>query len=166
MDLSQVSSDAKALAEYLNEVLSRTVTVYNTYNIPLPERRYWTMADPAVDCEQLVVSFIQMYIGSPGDEVSIPRRCNDPKSATLHVSVARKVPVVGSSGKAPSASIIQEYSELQAIDAWTLLTSAAELDAWASSYGGLGLGVIATVDTAEPQGGYQSTTLTLTSAVP
>jgi hypothetical protein len=165
IDLSSVSEDVKALSNYLQEVLDRTVNIYDSYNIPIPSRRYWTMADPVVDCEQLVVSFIQMYIGAPGDEASMPRRCMDPRSATIHVSVARKVPTVGQSGKAPSAETIQDYSELQAIDAWALLHSAAELDAWNTS-GGFGLGVIATVDTSEPQGGFQSTVLTLTSAVP
>lgn len=164
-DLSNVSNEAKALSEYLEEVLTRTINIYNSYDLPIPVRKYWTMADPVVDCEQLVVSFIQMYIGTPGDEANLPRRCGDPKSATIHIQIARSVPTVGASGKAPSAAIIQEYSELQAYDAWALIQSAAELDAWDSS-GGLGLGVIATVETSEPQGGFQSTTLTMTSAIP
>lgn len=164
-DISSISDDVKALSTYLEEVLQRTVNIYDSYNIPVPARRYWTMADPVVDCEQLVVSFIQMYIGSPGDEATSPRRCMDPRSATIHVSIARSVPTVGASGKAPAADTIQQYSQLQAIDAWALLYSAAELDTWSSS-GGFGLGVIATVETSEPQGGFQSTVLTLTSAVP
>jgi hypothetical protein len=165
LDLSGVSEDAKALAEYLQEVLDRTINIYNSYGLPVPDRTYWTMADPVVDCEQLVVSFIQMYIGSPGDEATLPRRCMDPRSATIHIQIAREVPTVGSSGKAPSAEIIQEYSQLQAFDAWALIQSAAELDAWETS-GGFGLGVIATVETSEPEGGFQSTTLTMTSAIP
>jgi hypothetical protein len=165
LDLSGVSEDAKALAEYLEEVLTRTINIYNSYGLPVPDRRYWTMADPVVDCEQLVVSFIQMYIGSPGDEATLPRRCMDPRSATIHIQIARPVPTVGASGKAPSAATIQEYSQLQAYDAWALIQSAAELDAWETS-GGFGLGVIATVETSEPEGGFQSTTLTMTSAIP
>ena len=164
-DISTVSEDAKALAQYLQEVLDRTVNIYASYGIPLPGRRYWTMADPVVDCEQLVVSFIQMYIGAPGDEATMPRRCMDPRTATIHIQVAREVPTVGPSGKAPSAETIQAYSQLQAFDAWALIQSAADLDAWETS-GGFGLGVIATVDTAEPQGGFQSVTMTMTSAVP
>lgn len=165
LDLSGVSDDAKALAQYLQEVLERTVNIYNSYAIPIPDRRYWTMADPVVDCEQLVVSFIQMYIGSPGDEATLPRRCMDPRSATIHIQIAREVPTVGPSGKAPSAETIQAYSQLQAYDAWAMIQSAAELDAWETS-GGFGLGVIATVETSEPEGGFQSTTLTMTSAIP
>jgi hypothetical protein len=165
VDISNVSDDAKALSEFLQEVLDRTVNIYDSYSLPVPSRRYWTMADPVVDCEQLVVSFIQMYIGAPGDEATTPRRCMDPRSATIHIQVARAVPTVGNSGKAPSAEVIQENSRIQAYDAWVLLQGAADLDAWASS-GGFGIGVIATVETAEPQGGFQSTTMTLTTGIP
>lgn len=165
LDLTGISNDAKALATHLNEVLTRVVNIYGSYDMPIPDRRYWTMGTPVVDCEQLVVSFVQMYIGSPGDEATMPRRCNDPSSATVQISVSRKVPVVGTNGRPPSAEDIQLYSNLQAYDAWILLHSARELDSWETA-GGYGLGVIATVETTEPEGGLQTTVLTLTSAVP
>lgn len=165
LDLTGISSDAKALANHLGEVLERVVNIYNSYDMPVPDRRYWTMGTPVVDCEQIVVSFVQMYVGSPGDEATMPRRCNDPSSATIQVSVSRKVPVVGPNGRAPSAEDIQLYSNLQAYDAWVLLHSARDLDSWETA-GGYGLGVIATVETTEPEGGFQTTVLTLTSAVP
>lgn len=164
IDLTQVSAEANAIDTFMQELLDRVVNIYGSYNMPVPERRYWTMADPAVDCEQLVVSFIQAYIGAPGDEVTEPRRCNDPRSATVHVSVSRKVPTAGPQGQAPSADIIQQASRVQAYDAWILLHSAADLDTWATS-GGFGLGVIATVETSEPEGGFQTTVLTMTSAI-
>jgi hypothetical protein len=164
IDLTQVSSDANAIDTFMQELLDRVVNIYESYNMPIPERRYWTMADPAVDCEQLVVSFIQAYIGAPGDEVTEPRRCNDPRSATIHVSVSRKVPTAGPQGQAPSAEFIQMASRVQAYDAWILLHTAADLDTWATS-GGFGLGVIATVETSAPEGGFQTTVLTLTSAI-
>ena len=165
LDLSGVSPDAVPLATFMQETLDRVVNIYNSYNMPLPERRYWTMADPAMDCEQLVVSFIQMYIGPPGDEVTEPRRCNDPRSATIHISVTRNVPIAGPSGSPPEPQYIQMASVPQAYDAWILLQSAAELDTWATS-GGFGLGIIATVETGEPEGGLQTTVMTITSAVP
>lgn len=164
IDLSTVSSEANAIDTFMQEILDRVVNIYNSYSMPVPERRYWTMADPAVDCEQLVVSFIQAYIGAPGDEVTEPSRCNDPRSATVHISVSRKVPIAGPQGQAPSAKIIQQDSRVQAYDAWILLHTAADLDTWATS-GGFGLGVIATVETSEPEGGFQTTVLTMTSAI-
>lgn len=163
-DLSAVSADAKNLALMLDEMLQRVENIYNSYSMPLPDRRYWTLATPAVDCEQLVVSFLQMYIGAPGDEATEPRKCRDPRSATLQIQVTREVPTVGAHGKAPSASDINDFSILQAYDAWVLLDAAADLDAWDQA--GFGLGIIATVDVSEPQGGFQTTSMTITSAVP
>lgn len=161
---AHVSDDAKHLALLLQELLDRTVNIYESYSMPLPDRRYWTLGTPAVDCEQLVVSFVQMYIGAPGDEATEPRRCRDPRSATVQISVSRKVPTVGPSQKAPKAEDIQLFSEICAYDAWMLLDSASSLDAWEMA--GPGLGIIATVETLAPEGGFQSTTMTLTVAVP
>ena len=105
-----------------------------------------------------------MYLGSPGDEATEPRRCNDPRSATLNVSVSRQVPVVGQNGRPPSAENIESYAEISAYDAYILLDSASQLDAWEES--GFGLGVIATVEVQTPEGGFQTAVLTLTVAVP
>jgi hypothetical protein len=161
---SAVSADAKHLANLMQEVLDRVVAAYATYTMPLPTRKYWTMGVPAVDCEQLVVSFVQMYVGAPGDEATEPRRCNDPRSATLNVSVSRQVPTVGQNGRPPSAEAIEDYAEISAYDAYILLDCASNLDAWEES--GFGLGVIATVEVQTPEGGYQTAVLTLTVAVP
>lgn len=164
IDLTAISDDAKPLSLFLQEILDRTVNVFQSYSMPIPERRYWTLGEPAVDCEQLVISFIQMYLGYPGDEATETRRCNDPRSATVHIRVSRKVPTVGPGGKAPSAQDIQEHSQLIAYDAWCLMESASALDAWQDSYPGLG--VISTVEVAAPEGGYQTTVMTLTAAIP
>lgn len=163
-DYSDVSEDAKALSHFMQEILDRVVNVYESYSMPIPERAYWTMGDPAVDCEQLVVSFVQLYLGAPGDEAMEPKRCRDPRSATVRIMIARKVPVVGQSGKAPSHEAIQNYSELCSYDAWCLMESAAALDPWDNAE--FGLGIISTVEAGEPQGGFQTTTMTLTAAVP
>ena len=159
-----VSSSAKNLAVFLDAVLTQVITSYASYTMPLPLRRYYTLGQPVVDCEQAVVSFVQMYVGAPGDEATQPRRCSDPRSATINVSVSRAVPVVGQNGRPPSAETIESASEIAAYDAWILLDSASQLDTWESS--GFGLGVIATVEVQAPEGGFQTVTLTLTAAVP
>ena len=164
-DVSGVNNEAKNLANFLQEVLNRVVTVYGSYNMPLPTRRYFTMASPVVDCEQICVSFIQMYVGTPGDEASEPRRCHDPRSATISIQVARAVPTVQPNGQPPKADDIQAGSYISALDAWVLMESINDLDTWADS-GPFGLGVIATVDADPPEGGFQTTRMTLTMAVP
>ncbi len=164
IDTSTVSTDAKNLANLMQGVLNAVINTYTSYTMPLPGRRYWTLGTPAVDCEQVVVSMLQMYIGSPGDEATSPRRCNDPRSATLLVQVSREVPTVGANGRAPSADAIQDGSEISAYDAWILLDSARELDRWDPA--SFGLGVIATVETGSPEGGFQTVSMTITMAVP
>jgi hypothetical protein len=164
IDTSTVSADAKNLANLMQGVLNAVINTYTSYTMPLPGRRYWTLGTPAVDCEQVVVSMLQMYIGSPGDEATSPRRCNDPRSATLLVQVSREVPTVGANGRAPSADAIQDGSEISAYDAWILLDSARELDRWDPA--SFGLGVIATVETGSPEGGFQTVSMTITMAVP
>jgi hypothetical protein len=100
LDLSGVDADAQHLVNHLEQVLENVVNTYASYNMPLPTRQYWTLGQTVVDCEQLVVCLLQMYIGAPGDEATQPRRCSDPRSATITISVSRQIPVVGPSGKA------------------------------------------------------------------
>jgi hypothetical protein len=163
--LLAVSDEAKNLSVFMQEVLDRVISTYESYNMPLPGRRYWTFGTPVVDCEQLVVSFIQMYIGAPGDEATEPRRCHDPRSSTLNISVSRAVPVTQQNGQPPTADSIQEAAEWAAYDAWVLMQSVNMFDTW-EPYGTFGLGVIATVDSESPQGGIQTTRMTITMAVP
>lgn len=162
--IADVDADALNLVQLMNGVLERAVSSFESYNVPLPTRRYWTMGQPTIDCEQLVVSFIQMYLGPPGDEASRPQRCNSPRSAVLQVSIARSVPVVSSHGKAPAADKIQEGSEISAVDAWTLMQAAADLDGWDDA--GFGLGVISTVEAPVAEGGFQVVNMQLTLGIP
>lgn len=164
LDLYNVADESLNLVHVMRGVLERLEAVYESYSVPIPERRYWTMGQPATDCEQLVVYFVQMYLGSPGDEAVAPMRCNSPRSVVLTVQVSRPIPVVGASGKAPSAEKIQEGSEILAVDAWILMESVNLLDQWEE--GSYGPGVIATVDVSEPQGGFQTANLQITLAVP
>lgn len=165
IDVSSAAEESKNLANFLQEVLDRVIDVYSSHNMPLPTRRYYTMATPVVDCEQVCVSFIQMYLGSPGDEASEPRRGQDPRSATVAVQIARAVPIAQQSGQPPRPGDIQASAEVSAFDAWILMESINKLDTW-SNEGPFGLGVIATIDADPPEGGFQTTRMTLTMAVP
>jgi hypothetical protein len=164
-NVSTVNDDAKNLANFLQEVLNRVINVYDSYNMPLPGRRYYTFGVPAVDCEQVVVSMIQMYIGTPGDEANEPRRCNDPRSATLNISISRAVPITQANGAAPLADDIQDAAYVCALDSWVLMESVNDLDTWGEQ-GFPGLGVIATLDANQPEGGFTTTRLTITMAIP
>ena len=164
------SEEARSIVIMMDEILSRVVGGFEAAGVELPSRRYWNLGMPAADCEQLVVSFNQAYIGPPGDEASDPQKCNSPRTAQIDIQVLRCIPGLNSTrSRIPSAESIQAASEAQAIDAWVLLDIAASLDTWDEGLPGLpgpGFGVIATVDVGEPQGGFQGATLHLTTVIP
>jgi hypothetical protein len=164
IDGTGVLEDATNLRDMMNGVLERVENIFQSYNVSLPEKRYWMMGQPAIDCEQLVVSFIQMYLGSPGAQVGEPQRCNVPRSATLNISIARATPIVSQNGRPPAPEKIKAASEILAVDAWVLMESINLLDQWDAT--GYGIGVIATLEVTAPEGGFQTTDLTITMAVP
>lgn len=163
-DASVVSQDALSLRNLLKELLARTIEVFEENNVPLPSRQYWTVGTPAVDCEQVVVAFQQIYLGPPGDQAGQPQRCTMPRSAVITISISREVPTVGSNGRAPSGDKIQEASEIAVVDAWVFMRLLNKIDQWEP--GEFGLGVIATAESGGFDGGFQTTTMQLTMAVP
>jgi hypothetical protein len=164
LNINDVQEDARNLKEMMDGILEKVQSVFQSFNVNLPSRQYWTMGQPAIDCEQLVVSFAQMYLGAPGDQATTPQRCHVPRTAVVNVLLTRQIPTVGQSGKAPSGSKIEEASYSSAIDAWVLMESINLLDQWDDT--GYGLGVIATLDMIGPEGGFTTVNLQLTLAVP
>jgi hypothetical protein len=164
VDISGVSAGALNLKNLMDGVLYKTVEVFEEYNVPLPSRQFWTVGEPAIDCEQLVVSFIQTYLGLPGNQASEPQRCQSPRSAVLTISISREIPVVGVNGKAPTGEKIEEASRIAVVDAWMFMELINKLDQWEP--GEFGLGVIATADSSGFDGGFQTTAMQLTMVVP
>jgi len=164
LDLTGVSEDAVNLRNMMEGVLERVQNVFQSYNVELPARQYWTMGIPALDCEQVVVYFQQMYLGAPGAQVGEPQRCHVPRSATITISISRETPIVGQNGRPPSPERIEAASEVMAIDSWVLMESINQLDQWDDT--GYGVGVIATLEAGQPEGGFQTTSMVVTMAVP
>jgi hypothetical protein len=122
------------------------------------------IGEPAIDCEQVVISFNQMYLGAPGDEASQPQRCNVPRSATVTIYISREVATVGVNGRPPSPEKIQQTSSRSTVDAWVLMETVREFDMWDGT--GYGLGVVANLEISGPDGGFQTVGLQVTMAVP
>jgi len=163
-DLSGVDSEALRLKNMLDGVLERVQSVYQSYNVSLPNRQYWMIGEPALDCEQVVVAFDQLYLGTPGDEIAQPNRCNVPRTATFRILVSREVAIVGVNGRPPSGDKIQQTSVLPTIDAWILMETVREFDMWDDT--GYGLGVVAQLQISGPDGGFNTVGLSITIAVP
>ena len=148
----------------LQGVLERVQSVFQSYNVGLPARQYWMMGQPAIDCEQLVIVFQQLYLGPPGAQVGDPQRCHVPRSATITIALSRATPITQQNGRPPTPERIEAASEVLAVDAWVLMESVNQLDQWDDT--GYGVGVIATLDVSPPEGGFQTTSMTITMAVP
>lgn len=160
-----VSEDALNLNRTLDKILETVNAVFDSYGVPLPSRQYWMTGRPAYDCEQVVVSFIQAYLGVPGGDASQATNCHVPRSAVVQISIVREIAGVGTSGRAPSPQSIQSGSQWAAVDAWVLLESLNQFDAW-DEMGGRGPGLIATVNSEDHAGGYEATNMQLTIAIP
>lgn len=139
-------------------LLAKVGEIFAQCGVPLPDRQYIALASPAQDCEQVTVAWQQSYIGPPGDEASAPQRCESPRSAVFQVVITRCIPVADDRNRAPKVDALTESSKALMQDAWLLLTSVNAMDDY--------LGVIATVEAGEAQGGLQSVILTLTLGVP
>jgi hypothetical protein len=164
IDITGVSEDALNLKNMLEGIVERVENVYQSYNVPLPSRRYWTLSEPAIDCEQVVVYLSQLYLGPPGAQASEPQRCNVARSATVNISISREIAVVGQNGRPPSAEKIAQTATSSAIDAWVLMESIKLFDMWDET--GYGVGVIATLEVSPAEGGFQTVVLQITMAVP
>ena len=161
----ELAADSTGLYDMATEVLDRVYGVFASAGVSLPDRRYVHVGAIAHDCEQVVATFRQAYIGPPGDEAATPQRCDGPRSAALEVHVIRCVPGPTARGGAPSVADMNESARTQLVDAWLLLDAASALDTWGMPSMG-GLGVIATVEAGEPQGKFQAVVLNIAAGVP
>jgi len=157
-----INENAFALRDLLARTLETTVAVFESYGVPLPSRQYWCIGAPAEDCEQVVVSLVQTYLGIPGDQASEVQNCNSPRTAVINIHVTRNV-IVGESGRAVRPERIISSAEWVAVDTWVLMSEMQQFDM--DSLGMRGPGVIATVNSTPPNGAVQTTTLNLSVAV-
>jgi len=154
-----MDSDALIIVKMLDRLLENVIASYESMQVPLPTRRYWMLgAEVPEDCEQVVVTYIQSYLGVPGDAAAQAQQCNAPRTGVFNVVVTRDHPV-GENGKAVSPERIITASKWGAVDnavlLWSLDTLNTMEDGWK------GPGVIATVNTLPPNGGVQSTVLNI-----
>lgn len=150
--------EALYIRDLLQRTLDRTVEIYDSYNVPLPTRRYWCLGQAAEDCAQVTVVFLSATLGLPGAQQQEPMNCTGPKFATIQVNVTRDIPQ-GPNGNPATPEKLQEASNWMAIDAALLIDN---LQQYATTAFGAPGSALATVTTPAPNGFLQTTTLTLT----
>lgn len=144
------------LATHVQDVLDIVVQTFSQAGVTLPSRQYITSGGTAHDCEQVTVSFQQLYLGPPGDQAAEPQRCEAPRSASVLVEVVRCIPSVNSRTGVPDSAAQSAFAVQQLIDAWLLLQAGTEMSVF---------GILGDVTAGEPQGTYQAMALSLTMTI-
>lgn len=150
---------AESLKTLMDGVLEAVLSVFEQAGVTLPARSYIAVGQPPHDCEQVTVSFQQLYLGPPGDEATAPQRCEAPRTAVLLVEIVRCTPQSGRTA-GPSVESLSAYGGERAIDAYLLLEAGAKAaDQW-------GLGTMADVSPGNDGGAMQAISMNLIVAVP
>jgi len=147
----------------LERLLERVVGLFEQQGVPLPTRRYWMMG-PEIpeDCAQVVVSFIQTYLGAPGDQAADAQKCNAPRTGVFNIAITRDYPLA-EMGKAVSEERIIAASKWAAVDSAVLMWGLEELNTLEDGFPGPG--VIATVNVPPPNGAVQTTIMNLSMMI-
>ncbi len=158
-----IAPEAFILSDMLDRLLETVVGLYEQQGVPLPLRRFWMLSgEVPEDCEQVVVTFVQSYLGAPGDQAADPQQCNQPRTGVFNIFVTRNHPF-GEVGKAVAEDQIIAASKWGAVDASVLMWGLKELSAMEDGW--MGPGVIATVNVAPPNGGVQTTVLNISLVI-
>jgi len=123
-------------------------------NVPLPERRYWTIGTTVHDCEQAVLAVQQMFLGTAENPLETTQ-CNGPRGLTFTFEVVRCVPGMDNRGRPPAGEVIEAASVNPVIDMEIMLDLAQYFDPFLT-------GVVVNVDPITASGGYHGAICTYT----
>lgn len=166
-----INPDAFVVRDIMDEILANVVQVFEDYNIPIPSRQYWTAGDPVWDCEQVVVTLLQLYYGTPGVESLQPVTVTSasPRSMVVNIAVCRNGAGANTS-KIPSPVTIQNDANWMAVDTWTIFDAIYRTN---NTGGSLiipgwpnGKLSIATSQIVNPDGNIITSSVTVTMVVP
>ncbi len=159
----QIDNEAFHIVNAAHTILENLEGVFQSYNVPLPSQRFVSIGQsPTQDCEQVVVSYMQTYLGAPGDDAQVPQSCVGPLSMVVNLTITRKQQL-GPQGKAPSAAQKQNDADWSMVDAYVIMNNLKSLDPFGDTPNP---SVIATANVLGPEGGYFTTAVQLTVMVP
>jgi|SRR4051812_22498466 hypothetical protein len=133
-----------AIPRFCEDGMACVVNEYDRRGVPLPERQYWTIAETAHDCEQMVLCVQQMFLGTAAFPLETSQ-CNGPRGLTFTIEVIRCVPTLDNHGKAPAGDRIEVASVNPVVDMQILMDCAKCFDPYSA-------GIVVTIDTI-PNGG-------------
>jgi len=133
------------IPRWCSEAMEAVIAHYADIEVPLPERRYWTIGQTAHDCEQVVLCVQQMFLGT-ADNPMETTQCNGPRSLTFTLEVVRCVPTLDNRGRPPAGSAIEVASVDPVVDMEILMDCAKFFDPFLA-------GVVVTVNVIPADGG-------------
>ena len=145
----------------MDSIMNAIIEVFDFYDIELPALKYLTVGEPVHDCEQVTVTILQGYLGSPGLQSEDPQPCNGPRSGVFQVEIVRCVDdgsvtnLRQRSGgtTAPDPEKISEYTRSRTRDLWALLEVPQHLNDYNQAIADAGI--------TEMRGKYQAVVLNL-----
>lgn len=158
------------IADVMERILEGINNEFMSQSIDLPSRQFFDIGgqgETPHDCEQVTVSFEQMYNGTPGNPDQVPTRCDGPRTGVFVIEIVRCTPqmTTGSSRaggpKPPTEQALSASSIKQTQDAYTLMDAGLHVAESLSYIGGL-----ADVTVSPEEGGYQAVVMTLILGLP
>lgn len=149
------------IGDMAEEILDAVRSVYTTNGLTLPARQLLAPGGIVDDCDQVAVSFIRLFSGRPGAEVTDPEQCGFARSAEFTVRLTRCITVVTDDGRLPNAAAVTADARELYRDAWVLFQGLIELrgsGAFLSTCQNLLMGNVVVDD---PEGGLGSAELTI-----
>jgi hypothetical protein len=105
--------------DLMTAVMGELVGAYEELNSTPPDRRYVWIGTPAVDCEQLVISYNRIYTGIPAQEANEPLYVPVVQRVIeMRIEVHRCVPVIDEGGDPPDPVAMQAAAQTIVEDVW------------------------------------------------
>lgn len=158
------------IIDVMERILDGVRTEFMINGIDLPSKQFFDMGgtgETPHDCEQVSVSFEQMYTGTPGNPEQVPTKCNGPRSAVFVIEIVRctptAAPISNRSSKplAPTEAQLNTSATAQAKDAYILMDAGLNVAESLNYLGGL-----ADISVSPEDGGFQAIVMTLIVGLP
>lgn len=150
-----------AVHAMMRVILDSINQVFQDEDVTLPDRQFTSVGAVPHDCEQLYISFVQMYLGPVGAEADEAQNCDSPRTAVMQIQLVRCIPRPTQRGAPPAAEVLDESTQQLTADAWLLMDGVgAANDALDRP------GMMADVSVTDASGGYQAVQLNLSMMVP
>src|SRR3954471_16962051 len=118
--MNDVVPATEAIGAAMKDIIESINAVFEAEGVTLPSRQYILIGEAAHDCEQLTVSFEQLYLGGPGDEVGAPLQCDAARTIVVQVQLVRCIPKPTRQNAVSVEEMIESTEQLTR-DAWLLL---------------------------------------------